>query len=144
VEGLRSRQSDSSGKSPLSTIASFKAQIKSSDLLKSSTLGTTPGVRVGYIYQALIGDQKCILLSKARKPLLRAPKIGGLYRLDLQSVGEQAHQCLSAIEVHRKLGHISQKSLKYLLEHNMILGIEKQSIGDKINCDVCIQSKIMS
>jgi GAG-pre-integrase domain len=57
-------------------------------------------------------------------------------------MGEQAHQCLSAIEVHRKLGHISQKSLKYLLEHNMILGIEKQSIGDKINCDACIQSKI--
>jgi Integrase core domain/GAG-pre-integrase domain len=57
-------------------------------------------------------------------------------------MAEQVHQCLLAIEVHRKLGHISQKSLKYLLEHNMILGVEKQSIGDKINCDACIQSKI--
>jgi Integrase core domain/GAG-pre-integrase domain len=94
-------------------------------------------------YQAIIVDQKCILLSKARKPLLQAPKIGGLYRLDLQSMGEKVHQCLSAIEVHRTLGHISQKLFKYLLEHNMILGIEKQSFGDKITCDACIQSKIM-
>ena len=50
--------------------------------------------------------------------------------------------CLSAIEIHRKLGHILQKSLRYLLNHGMILGISSSSIGDKISCDACVKSKM--
>jgi ribulose bisphosphate carboxylase small subunit len=63
---------------------------------------------------------------------MQAPKIGGLYRLDLQLPGNGANQCLTAMEIHRRMGHISHKSLRYLLDHGMILGIEMSSIGDKI------------
>ena len=42
----------------------------------------------------------------------------------------------------KKLRHISHKALRYLLKHDMIQGIELDSIGDKITCDVCIKSKI--
>jgi GAG-pre-integrase domain len=65
-----------------------------------------------------------------------------LYRLDLQLPGNGADQCLTAMEIHRKMGHISHKSLRYLLDHGMVLGIEMSSIGDKITCDACIKSKI--
>ena len=37
---------------------------------------------------------------------------------------------------------ISQKTLSHLLKHGMILGIELDSIGEKITCDACIKSKI--
>ena len=54
----------------------------------------------------------------------------------------QAYQCPTAIENHKKFGHISQKALRYLLKHGMILGIELDSIGDKRTCNACIKSKI--
>ena len=46
------------------------------------------------------------------------------------------------MEVHKKLGHLSQKSLRYLLNHGMVLGILKKSMNDKISCDACIKSKM--
>ncbi|KAF8512287.1 hypothetical protein JB92DRAFT_2723771 [Gautieria morchelliformis] len=46
------------------------------------------------------------------------------------------------MEIHQKMGHISQKSLQHLLNRGMILGIELSSKGDKVVCDVCIQAKI--
>jgi GAG-pre-integrase domain len=73
---------------------------------------------------------------------MQALKIGRLYGLDLQLPVNGADQCLTAMEIHRKMGHISHKSLRYLLDLGMILGIEMSSIGDKVTCDVCIKSKI--
>ena len=37
---------------------------------------------------------------------------------------------------------VSQKSMRYLLNWGMILGIEMKSMNDKITCDACIKSKI--
>ena len=47
-----------------------------------------------------------------------------------------------AMEIHKKLRHISQRALRHLLKNSMILAIELNSIGDKITCDACIKSKI--
>ena len=74
--------------------------------------------------------------------LLQVPKLHGLYHLDNELAKNEAYQSLTAIEVHKKLRHISQKALRYLLKHGMILGIELDSIGDKITCNPCIKSKI--
>ena len=46
------------------------------------------------------------------------------------------------VDVHKKLGHISYKALKYLLKHSMIQGIQLDSIGKKMTCNVCIKAKI--
>ena len=74
--------------------------------------------------------------------LLQAPNLYGLYHLDNELAKNKVYPCLTAMEIHKKLGHISQKALKHLLKHGMILGIELDSIGDKFICDVCINSKI--
>ena len=47
-----------------------------------------------------------------------------------------------SIEVHKRLGHISENALRHLLKQGMILGIGLNSIGGKITCDACIKSKI--
>ena len=86
--------------------------------------------------------QKCVIKSATSKTWLQAPKIYWLYYLDNELAKNQAYPCLTAVNIHKKLGHISQKALRYLLKHGMILGIELNSIGDKITCDVCIKSKI--
>ena len=74
--------------------------------------------------------------------LLQASKLHGLYRLDNELAKNQASQSLTAFDVHKKLRHISHKALRHLLSHGIIQGIEVNSIGDKITCDVCIKSKI--
>ena len=82
-----------------------------------------------------------MIKSTTGKTLLQAPKLDGLYHLDNELAKNQAYQCLMAMEIHKKLRHISQKALKHLLKHGMIQGIELDSIGDKITCDACIKSK---
>ena len=62
--------------------------------------------------------------------------------MDIDISKNLSYQSLSAIEVHRKLGHISQKTLSHLLKHGMILGIGLDSVDQKITCDECIKSKI--
>ena len=62
--------------------------------------------------------------------------------MDNEMSKDLSYQSFSAIEIHKKLGHISQKTLSHLLKHGMILGIALDSIGQKITCDVCIKSKI--
>ena len=74
--------------------------------------------------------------------LLQSPKIYGLYRLDNELAENQAYQSLTAFDIHKKLGHISYKALRHLLNHGMIHGIELDSIEDKITCDGCIKSNI--
>ena len=86
--------------------------------------------------------QKCVIRSANGKTLLQAPKLHGLYCLDNELVKNQTYQSLTAFDVHKKLGHISYKALRHLLNHGMIHGIELDSIGDKITCDTCIKSKI--
>ena len=55
---------------------------------------------------------------------------------------DQSSQSFSAIEIHKKLGHILQKTLSHLLKHGMILGIGLNSVDQKITCNACIKSKI--
>ena len=93
-------------------------------------------------YQTEFAHQKCIIKNSACKTLIEAPKLNGLYQVDQLPVKDQAYVCLSAMEIHRKLGHISQKFLRYLLKHGMILGIELASIDNKISSDACIKSKM--
>ena len=93
-------------------------------------------------YRTEFSHQKCVIRSANGKTLLQAPKLHGLYRLDNELVKNRTYQSLTAFEVHKKLGHISYNALKHLLNHGMIQGIELDSIGDKITCDMCIRSKI--
>ena len=74
--------------------------------------------------------------------LLQALRLYGLYCMDNELANNQAYQSLMAIGVHKRLRHISHKALRYFLKHSMILGIEINSIGDKITCNACIKSKI--
>ena len=93
-------------------------------------------------YHTKFAHQKCVIKSAAGKTLLQGPKLYGLYHLDKELAKNQAYSCLTAMEIHIKLRHIFHKTLRHLLKHGMILGIELNSIGDKIICDACIKSKI--
>ena len=93
-------------------------------------------------YHTEFAHQKCVIKSAASKNLLKVPKIYGLYHMDNELPKNQAYQSLRAVEIHKKLRHISQMTLKHLLKHSMILGIELNSIGDKITCNACIKAKI--
>ena len=93
-------------------------------------------------YHTKFPHQKCVIKSVIGKTLLQAPKIYGLYCMNNELAKNQAYQSLMAVEIHKKLRHISQKTLRHLLKHSMILGIELDSIGDKITCDASIKSKI--
>ena len=74
--------------------------------------------------------------------LLQAPKLHGLYRLDNKNKSNSTQLCLTAIDIHKKLGHISEKALRYLVNHGMVLGLELTNTRGKITCDACIKSKI--
>ena len=87
-------------------------------------------------YRTKFAHQKCVIKSATGKNLLQALKIYGLYHMDNELPKNQAYQSLMAIEIHKKLEHISQKTLRHLLKHGMILGIELESIGNKVTCDV--------
>ena len=93
-------------------------------------------------YHTEFSHQKCVIKSATSKMLLQAPKLYGLYHLDNELSKDQIHPCLTAIEVHKRLRHVSEKALRHLLKHSIILGIGLNSIGGKITCDVCIKSKI--
>ena len=56
-------------------------------------------------------------------------------------VNKMTYICLSAMEIHKEIGHISQKSLIHLHKLDMILGIELASTDNKISCNACIKSK---
>lgn len=53
--------------------------------------------------------------------------------MDHLTKNQKPYLSLSAMEMYKKLRHISQKSLRYLLTHGMILGIEMKSMNDKIS-----------
>ena len=93
-------------------------------------------------YHTEFAHQKCVIKSATGKVLLQAPKLSGLYRMDNEISKDQSYQSFSAIEIHKKLRHISQKTLSHLLKHGMILGIGLDSVDQKITCDACIKSKI--
>ena len=93
-------------------------------------------------YHIEFSHQKCVLKSATSKTLLQAPKLYGLYHLDNELAKNQNHPCLTAVEVHKRLRHISEKALRHLLKHGMILGIGLNSLGGKTTCDVYIKSKI--
>ena len=80
--------------------------------------------------------------NNASKTLLQALKLYGLYCLDNELPKSLVYLCLTAIDVHKKLAHISYKALKCLLKHSMIQGIQLNSIGEKMTCDACIKAKV--
>ena len=86
--------------------------------------------------------QKCIIQDKAGTILLQAPKYHGLYRVDNQPAEFTTCICLDSFEMHKWLGHISQKSMKVLFDQGLVLGLELKTLKDKIVCDACIKSKI--
>ena len=83
--------------------------------------------------------QKCVIKSATGKTLLQTPKIYGLYRMDNELPKNQAYQSLTAVKIHKKLGHISQKTLKHLLKHGMILGIELDSMETR-SLSMCVSN----
>ena len=64
--------------------------------------------------------------------MLQALKLYVLYHLDDELLKNQVYPYLTAVDIHKRLGHISHKDLKYLLEHGMIQGIKLDCIGEKV------------
>ena len=83
-------------------------------------------------YHTEFAYQKCVIKSATSKILLQALKLYGLYRMNNEMSKDLSYQSFSAIEIHKKLGHILQKTLSHLMKHGMILGIGLNSIGQKI------------
>jgi hypothetical protein len=50
--------------------------------------------------------------------------------------------CLDPIDMHKQLGHISQKSMDALFDQCIILGLILKPSKDKIICNACTKSKI--
>ena len=75
-------------------------------------------------FQTMFAQQKCIVKDAKGNTLLEAPKFHGLYHLDCDNEEMTACLTLPAAEIHRQLGHISQKSMKHLLDQQMISGLE--------------------
>ena len=93
-------------------------------------------------YQTVFAQQKCIVKDSNGKTLFEAPKFHGLYWLDHELAQAMACPCLLAAEIHIWLGHISQKSMKQLLNNNMISGLEVNKTQNIFSCNVCIKSKV--
>ena len=93
-------------------------------------------------YHTKFTHQKCVIKNNAGKTLLQAPKIYGHYHLDNELPKNLVHSCLTAVDIHKRLGDISYRALKYLLKYSMIQGIQLNSIGEKMASDVCIKAKI--
>ena len=93
-------------------------------------------------YHTKFAHQKCVIKNSTGKTLLQAQKLYGLYHLDNELPKNLVYQCLMAVDVHKRLGHISYKALKHLLKHDMIQGIQVNSIGEKMTCDVYKKAKI--
>ena len=85
-----------------------------------------------------------MIKSSTSKTFLQAPKLYGLYCLDNELPKNFAYPCLTAKDIHKRLGHISFKALKCLLKHGMIEGIQLDFIGDKIICDAWIKFKMQT
>jgi hypothetical protein len=94
-------------------------------------------------YKTTFTGQQCTIMNKSGTILLKAPKYHGLYRVDQRPAKLTAYTCLNPFEMHKRLGHISQKSIKMLFDQGMILGLKLKTTKDKIVCDACIKSKIM-
>jgi hypothetical protein len=93
-------------------------------------------------YKMTFVGQKCIIKNKNSMILLQAPKYCGLYQVDHQPTQFTMNLCLDPFDMHKQLGHISQKSMKVLFDQGLILGLELKTSKDKIVCDACIISKI--
>jgi hypothetical protein len=87
-------------------------------------------------YKTIFADQKCMIKSEASIVLLQAPKYHGLYHIDQQPAEFIANMHLSPINMYKRLRYISQKSMKRLFEHQMIIGLESKPSKDKVICDV--------
>src|SRR3979490_1563238 len=60
----------------------------------------------------------------------------------IESGTNHPSSALMPSKIHKKIGHISTKALKYLVNRGMVLGLELKNLDGKIACDVCIRSKI--
>ena len=67
-------------------------------------------------YQTMFVQQKCIIKDAKGNTLLEAPKFHDVYCLDCGNEEITTCQTLPAAEIHRRLSHISQKSVKQLLD----------------------------
>jgi Pol polyprotein, beta-barrel domain/Integrase core domain/GAG-pre-integrase domain len=93
-------------------------------------------------YQTVFAQQQCTIKDASGKVLLVAPKFHGLYRLDREPTCLSASPCLPMEEIHRRLAHISTKSINHLLDHQMISGLQVDKAHNTYSCDACIKSKI--
>jgi hypothetical protein len=93
-------------------------------------------------YKTTFASQKCIIQDKTGTILLQAPKYHRLYCVDHEPAEFTTCMCLDSFEMHKQLGHISQKSMKALFKQGMVLELKLRSSKDKIVCDACIKSKI--
>ena len=79
-------------------------------------------------YTVQLKDRACVINDKAGRTIGRIPLTNGLYRVDREAVPATAVyssiKIFSLDDVHCKMGHISHKAVKRLIEEKIILGID--------------------
>ena len=81
-----------------------------------------------------------------RKTIAKIPKANGLYRLTGNyTPGETANAVrvkMSIDELHRKMGHISVRSVEHMVKSGLVEGIELDSKPASAFCEACTKAKI--
>ena len=93
-------------------------------------------------YETMFAHQKCIIKDSSGKTLLVTPKFHGLYHLDRDINSHTACPCLPMEEIHKRLVHISTRSINHLLNNQMISGLEINPMDKSSSCKACIKSKM--
>lgn len=97
-------------------------------------------------------DSKCLIFSPDNQIIAAAPLQNNLYLLHSRVSGDV---CTAAILVepktpnlrddimmwHRRFGHQNVESLKYMVNHDLVYGLNKVK-GQKKDCDTCIKAKL--
>lgn len=98
-------------------------------------------------YTAIFGDSQCrILARQSRRTIGLIPYVNGLYQVRrsvtppcsaMSAVAE-----MSVAELHRRMGHISPASAKYMVDKGIVRGIKLSDSVTSFDCAPCVQAKI--
>jgi hypothetical protein len=90
-------------------------------------------------YHAHIGDRHLRIVSPQGKQLGRIPCTPHyLYKVTRSHEAANATEIMSAMELHRRLGHIAVASARKLVESGAVTGIELDPDSQERECDACV------
>lgn len=97
-------------------------------------------------YSTTFANGKCIIRDMSGTRLAEIPRTSrGMYKIESDSTPESANSVADAIsldELHRRLGHISPRTAKQLVQKGMITGLDyDRASTDKFDCPSCIHAK---